>query len=729
MAHAEVYAEAYAEAYAKVYADAKAKGQSNSSAGIHADSYAKLYANACTETSTNTKAKLHINVKAKSYPEAYTNAKAKAKAEAYAKVRAEAYTKAKLATTSLHSLATDCLRLSIHFFHPIEQCAQQVYHTAIPLSPTSSQLRLSCLQSVMSNQLSCVASFTGAPSTWGSLLRTINVRPRQLTCITTSLQMIIAACGDIVNIYDAVTFMLQQSLHAPETVTKIQDSPDRHTLYLVHSFSVTMWDMQTGGLIHTFHTQSKINDIAASMTGVHIACGLSDGSVTSWNTNTKEEGRGFGNGQPVITIYWLSPAELAVATQNALYLHNIDFGETSHSFSIPGSVWGMVYLVDTHEFLVGTSRPGVGVGQELYSFEVIERIGDSWERQKWRTSLAWQSPMRSKRPTSPIVVGKEIVCITPPNGVHSFDTKFYNWANNPSLLDTATAVAVSLHRNLVAQTKDSIQIFSLDVLTNGEARNDVRPSHVYPLGERHIICILQPTRRLTLLELETLRELRPDDETSPFGPLLANQKSSARASFGHGLVGKFDLSVAMKAWRLGTPLPGWTEAADDDGSLSGLSPDCTRVITVYRKPRHELRIKDVKDGSILARHPLADDHLKTGKVYGLTFDSDSRFYLKIEGPGLHVQIPHDIIASPSGRYSHTITGGKPVLLSEPRATLPYTLDTNCEWVHDIKLRKICWLSSRDIRRGDGGHFWAGQSLVMVGDDGVVRKLTFKEPDC
>jgi len=26
------------------------------------------------------------------------------------------------------------------------------------------------------------------------------------------------------------------------------------------------------------------------------------------------------------------------------------------------------------------------------------------------------------------------------------------------------------------------------------------------------------------------------------------------------------------------------------------------------------------------------------------------------------------------------------------------------------------------------HFWAGSSLAIVGDDGVVRKLSFKEPD-
>ena len=76
-----------------------------------------------------------------------------------------------------------------------------------------------------------------------------------------------------------------------------------------------------------------------------------------------------------------------------------------------------------------------------------------------------------------------------------------------------------------------------------------------------------------------------------------------------------------------------------------------------------------------------------------------------------------------------ITRGEPVPLLEPRVKPPYSLDANCEWVLDGESGKICWMTPGNLRRGDGGHFWAGLSLVMVGDDGVVRKVTFKEPDC
>jgi WD40 repeat protein len=125
---------------------------------------------------------------------------------------------------------------------------------------------------------------------------------------------------------------------------KIQASPNGSTLFFAHSSSVTMWDVQTGGLIYTFNTQSaRVNDIGVSISGDHIACGLSNGSVTFWNIRTKR-GRDFGDGElPVVAICWLSPQKLAVATQNTLYIRDIAAGKTMDSLSIPDHVWGMLY--------------------------------------------------------------------------------------------------------------------------------------------------------------------------------------------------------------------------------------------------------------------------------------------------------------------------------------------------------------------------------------------------
>ena len=634
--------------------------------------------------------------------------------------------------TTLHDLATDCLRLSMHFFHPIQQCAQQVYHSALPLSPTSSQLHKSCLQSVIDNQLSHVVTFSGAPSTWGSLLRTIDVRPKQLTCIATSVHGIISACGNIVEVYNVVTGVLQQSLCAPESVVKIHLLPDGSIWFLVHSSSVTMWDMQTGGHIHTFSIQSKIGDIAVSATS--IACVSSDGSVTYWDIFTKERGKSFGSGDPVVTIDWFSPQELVVVTQNTLSIHNVVTGGYSDTFPIPGCAREMICLDGEGRFLIRTSESSSGVDQEKSFFVTVNYTQLKFGPKELGLSElngefthVWQSTAYSGQLSSPMVIQNKIACITPANGVLLFNASSNNWENSPPLLGAAVFVAMS-NRNLVVQTKDSIQIFSTDVLASDETHDDVHLSHVYPLGENHIICILKSTRNLTLLKLETLQELNPGENISQLKSSLTDRPDFPCALFGCGLVAEFGVSKVVEMWQSGTPLPEQTEATEEDAPLRGWSPERTRVIKVYSSPRWELHVEDPIRGVTLASLPLESSDFDTGNIYDIIFDSETRFHLKIDGPGLHVQIPHDITASPSRDYSHTIIKGEPVPLSEPRAKPPYTLDANCEWVLDAKSRKVCWISPADIRRGNGGHFWAGLSLVMVGGDGVVRKVTFKDPD-
>ena len=534
------------------------------------------------------------------------------------------------------------------------------------------------------------------------------------------------------NIYDAVTGVLQQSMHVLETVTKIKSSQDGSILFLLHSSSVTMWDVQTGGLIYTFTTQSKINDVAVSTT--HVACGLSNGSIVFWGIHLREEGKSFGNGQPVVTIHWLSPQVLAVATQGTLYVHNIIDGEQSTWFSTPRHIWGMVHLEG--ELLVGTLWKIPGPGQEQCFFKPI-RYTPTLQPQLHEESWVYNGQLEN-----PMLVGKEIACIAPATGVQLFSTNLTSsrcWTENSSLLGAVRSLAVSLGRNIIVQTDDSIQIFSL-VLTSEKVHKKIHLSHIYPLGGRHIICV-QSDRHLTVLELETLQEVHPNNNTlplwsllmnlSPFGhtPLLTNQSPFSCASLRCGSVAKFGISSVMRAWKSGALLPEWTEVADEDTPLSGLSPMCTLVVTVFNSPQQELRVEDAKRGTVLANLPLEHSDLGMGKVHDLIFDSETRFYLKVDGPEQQAQIPYDIIALPSGHYSHTITRGEPVPWSEPQATPPYMLDVNCEWVIDSEFKKICWISPRDLRRGDGGHFWDGLSLIMVGDDGVVRKLSFKEPGC
>ena len=610
------------------------------------------------------------------------------------RTEAKAVATAILVTASLDNLATDCLRLSMHFFHPIQQWAQQLYSTALPLSPTSSLLRQFCFRNATDNPLSHVATFLGAPSTWGLLLRTVDVRPRQLSCIATSVQGIITACGDVVNVYDAITFVLRQSLRTPETVVKIRDSPDGSILFFAHFSSLTMWDVQTGGNIHTFTTRFEIQDIAVSTTGDHIACGLSTGSVAFWNVHTKEEGKSFEVEQPVVTIDWLSHQVLVIATQVTVYTRDIITNRATYNLRSFKRIWGVVCWGDRKEFLVGVAKYNSETEQHE-SFFVTARYTDMHKPEL----LGTQSPSVPGQLSSPVLAGEEVSCMIPGGGMRSFNTRSYKWTESPPLLGAALSAAVSLNRNLLVQTKDSIQIFSTDILKRNEAHDDIRSSHIYPLDETHIIRILQPKGRFGLLELETLGEAHPEDNTSPLGSFT-------------------------QSWRLSILFSEWGKVGEDV-PLGGLSPTFAWVVTVSGSPRRRLRVKDGRYGTAIVDKVLTDDELRAGEVYGVAFGSGTRFYLKVDGPQRRVRIPCDIVLGvPTG-----IIMGSPEPLSEPWTTPPYTLDANCEWVLDAQCRKICWISPGDIRRGYGGHFWVGLSLVMVGGDGVVRKLTFKRPDC
>lgn len=58
----------------------------------------------------------------------------------------------------------------------------------------------------------------------------------------------------------------------------------------------------------------------------------------------------------------------------------------------------------------------------------------------------------------------------------------------------------------------------------------------------------------------------------------------------------------------------------------------------------------------------------------------------------------------------------------------YTLDDDLEWVVDARsTRRVCWLPPGYVSKIEGGHFFFSSSIIMVGQDGVVRKLTFIKP--
>ena len=288
---------------------------------------------------------------------------------------------------------------------------------------------------------------------------------------------------------------------------------------------------------------------------------------------------------------------------------------------------------------MGTLKPELGADQESYSPETIShRRPEPLERRlptihrgrlvRRKIHREKQSPTYLGPLTHPTIVGKEIVCVTPPNGVQSFNTESNDWTNRPPLLGAAASEAVSSNRNLVVQTKDSIQIFSIDVLASRDVHDHVHLSHIYPLSKEYILR-LQQDRRPALFSLETLQELYPDDGTSPFGSVLHDLSPSAHTLRHPGLVAYFDFTKAIRLWKKRTPIREGSGLAHGQMSraLCALFPGCTTVLTVAAG---FLWVTDAKSGVPLAM--LHDNDLGGGEVYDIALDSETRFYLKVEGP-------------------------------------------------------------------------------------------------
>ena len=110
--------------------------------------------------------------------------------------------------------------------------------------------------------------------------------------MTTFGHKIAAACDDdTVGIYDSVTCVLQLSLNPASPIQAITGSPSGSVLFCTHNTpSITVWDIQTGGLIHTFVLDRNPEDFAVSLEGRYLACGFSDGSVEVWEVADKMEG-------------------------------------------------------------------------------------------------------------------------------------------------------------------------------------------------------------------------------------------------------------------------------------------------------------------------------------------------------------------------------------------------------------------------------------------------------
>ena len=542
-----------------------------------------------------------------------------------------------------------------------------------------------------------------------------------------STATIAAACDDgTVRIYDSITGVLRLSLNSQHRTQAMTGSPDGSILFCTHqeSPSITLWDVQTGGLIHIFTLTTEATDTAISLNGRYLACGLSDGTVNVWEVANRTGGPAFGSGSPITCLCWLAPEERFMVADGA-------------SVHIRDIVTGSVVV---HNFKTQDLVRGAAYSQNQLAVMTSSRVGSSITVINTQTG---KSPVthRFKRRFSCIAfsqTAKDLVCGMKTRGLALIHVPAWN-VRYLDLPAAVTSVSTLSNRTVVANVPDTgLQLLSLDeeLLRLGEeslnldegytpSREPLPPAlTVHPLDKGKIIAIVPISRDcVILLEMATMRRiltipgreglLVPTDRTVVLCASLAGKTAV------HCFVEGDKAHLQLLEFPFRNPHPVWTAQVDELPSAGDISPGWGRLVTFhYTRSRSEVRIWNANSGKPLARLNVN----RPPRPLDITFSSEDVFHVCYDT----YRTTYVVSASPQSRTSTlSIDCLEKTTLDGRERQREYCVDDSHEWVVSGSQR-ICWIPPGYIGSDQASHCWAGSTLVMAGQDGTLRKLTFRE---
>jgi len=542
-----------------------------------------------------------------------------------------------------------------------------------------------------------------------------------------SATKIAAACGDrTVRIYDSVAGVLRLSLSPPHPVQAMTGHTDGSILFCTHreSPSITLWDIQTGGLVHTFILETEARDTAISLNGRYLACGLSDGTVKVWEVANRTERPAFESGSPITCLCWLAPEEqLMVANEASIHIRDISTGSVLvHGFNMQDPVHGAVFSQKLNQLAVVT---GSGVESSITIIDAKTGAFSASCRFKQRLSCFTFSQSVKGLVCGMMTGGLESITVSP-----WLRTRF----DFPAMIASVSTLS---NGTVVANvTGSGIQLLNLNEGST-TSQQDLPPSlTVQPLDEGRIVAIVPTDRdRVVLLETATMLPVLtipargnlsvPLDRPVVLCASLENKV--AVHCFAEG--GKEYLELwglpggkqIMELWGFVHQRPQWTVQIVRPPSTGSFSPTCGRLVTFnHGGVQSCIRVWNTHDGGLLAELVLSDTWI--ARPLDITFDSEDLFYIH-HNTYRTVYFVGDTPPN-SHDHSHWITRLRkvPVVDHSPRE---YDVDDSQEWVVSGS-RRICWIPPGYIRSAQASHCWAGDSLVMVVQDGTLRKLTFRE---
>ena len=562
-----------------------------------------------------------------------------------------------------------------------------------------------------------VSDFFGCPDTWGAVIRTIKPNSGSFKQVTTFGHWIAVANSDCtVAIYDSVTGTLRLSLSVGGDIQAIRGSQDGSTLFCIYNrTSITGWDIQTGGPIHTFLLSNNVGDIAICSKGRYLALGLLNGSVKIWEVASRLEVATLNGDLFVSHLCWLEPGkQLMVVGRRSARVWDVVAGRILLSFTTDDEIYGVAYAQRLDRFAIATTS-----GANSTITVVDPNTGTSFiHRIPHQTSCLGFSPATD-----------EFVCCVGTHGVGLFSVPARSWRQFDHL-SRILSISTLLNGTVVAKVDgSSIQLLSLDegnppprqpttslltldTLDEGYSPPQQPTTSILTLNtfdEGSIIAILPSNchrDHIVLLELATMSKI----QTIPTVP-SGDHSNILCASLKHRIVAREYPLGYLQLWRSGDETPSWTDIIEGRILVAGISPSGSRLVVAnYNHDSRFVRVWNIENGTRVAGRCFRR-HWRTDPLE-IRFESEDKFYSH-----------HGTFLTP-----FTISGSSIIRHKQlpPESQRRYDVDDSREWIVESS-KRVCWIPPGYISGFGNSYCWVGHMLIIAGEDGVVRKLTFREP--
>jgi len=181
----------------------------------------------------------------------------------------------------------DSQRILLEYFEAISNSPSHLYHSALPLSPSSSWLH-ECYAAELSQEVRVVE---GLQIKWGMCSRTILLGGIPWTLSYWNNVVAVGSTLRDIFIFDAITGSQTAVLpgHIGGILSLTFSSDGTSLVSGSEDKTVKLWDMQTSGVVKTFHGHTdRVRSVSISVDSTTIASGSIDKTIRLWNIQVGE---------------------------------------------------------------------------------------------------------------------------------------------------------------------------------------------------------------------------------------------------------------------------------------------------------------------------------------------------------------------------------------------------------------------------------------------------------